>query len=624
MSVVDVVANRLVPLALLAILLSACQHDRRGSGDPPTIDLDGGESETARSDSDTSDREGERDGDVGDVEEGQRGSDTDTGRPPADEIHLAAMREASAEGMTTSVVCSECHSNDPSAKAMRDEKGREIGYYDLWQASMKANAARDPFWRAMVSAEAAATPAAAGAIEDKCMHCHSPLAERAAHRRGKEVGLDLLGGDDEMAHLALDGVSCALCHQTQPDNFGQKSSFSGGFLLSNNGEMYGPQPDPFTRPMERRTGYTPTESRHLRDSGLCATCHTLSTTPLTVGGKPAADHSFPEQTPFLEWQNSTFGDEQGSDDRSCQDCHVPKAGKNGTPIATRIARRPGGGDFPPVSERSPVGRHLFIGGNTLVPRMLRDHADALNPQASSEAFDALIEKVRRQLSEDTADLTVAGAEIGGGELTVGLEVRNQTGHKFPTGFPSRRAWLHVRVSDAGGNVVFESGGWDSEGRIVDEAGLPLAAESLGGPIYEHRSEIDAAGQVQVYEAVMEGVDGEKTYRLMRAEEYRKDNRLLPPGWSADFPDIDRVEPVGTAGDADFGAGGDRVTYRIALPSSAPRPLEIEAELVYQPISARFAAEMFDVDTRAVRVFRQYWRAADLAPDPVAGASKTIR
>jgi hypothetical protein len=608
-----------LPLAFLTVLLAACQKDPTGGGDVPTTDLDGGATETTRSDSDSSGPEA--DGEVG---EGDRGADTDAGGPPADEIHLAAMREASAEGMTTSVVCSECHSNDPSAKAMRDEKGRGIGYYDLWEASMKANAARDPFWRAMVSAEAAATPAAAGVIEDKCMHCHSPLAERAAHRRGKEVGLELLGGDDEMAHLALDGVSCALCHQTQPDNFGQESSFSGGFLLSNNGEVYGPQPDPFTRPMKRRTGYTPTESRHLRDSGLCATCHTLSTTPLTEEGKPAADHSFPEQTPYLEWQNSSFGDGQGGDDRSCQECHVPTAGKNGTPIATRIARRPAGGDFPPVSERSPVGRHLFIGGNTLVPGMLRDHADTLNPQASTEAFDALIAKVRRQLSEDTASLRFTRVESAAGELVVGLEVTNRTGHKFPTGFPSRRAWLHVRVSDAGGDVLFESGGWDSEGRIVDEAGLPLAAESIGGPIYEHRTEIDAPEQVQVYEAIMEGVDGEKTYRLMRAEEYRKDNRLLPPGWRADFSKIDRVEPVGTAGDADFGAGGDRVTYRIALPSSASRPLEVEAELVYQPISARFAAEMFEIDTRAVRVFRQYWRAADLAPDPVANASKKLQ
>ena len=45
-------------------------------------------------------------------------------------------------------------------------------------------------------------------------------------------------------------------------------------------------------------------------------------------------------------------------------------------------------------------------------------------------------------------------------------MENLTGHKFPTGHPYRRAWLHVRVIDREGTTLFESGAVDDEGRIV--------------------------------------------------------------------------------------------------------------------------------------------------------------
>ena len=59
---------------------------------------------------------------------------------------------------------------------MRDETGESVAPFDLWRASMMANSARDPIWRAMVSTEVAATPSRKAEIGAKCTRCHAPMA----------------------------------------------------------------------------------------------------------------------------------------------------------------------------------------------------------------------------------------------------------------------------------------------------------------------------------------------------------------------------------------------------------------------------------------------------------------
>ena len=75
--------------------------------------------------------------------------------------------------------CALCHSNSDRAIAMRDRKNRPIAPYDLWQASMMANSSRDPYWRAVLSAEVVATPSKKALIEEKCTRCHAPMAAPA-------------------------------------------------------------------------------------------------------------------------------------------------------------------------------------------------------------------------------------------------------------------------------------------------------------------------------------------------------------------------------------------------------------------------------------------------------------
>ena len=45
-----------------------------------------------------------------------------------------------------------------------------------------------------------------------------------------------------------------------------------------------------------------------------------------------------------------------------------------------------------------------------------------------------------------------------------VAARNLAGHKLPTAYPSRRAWLHVQVRDEVGALVFESGARTTRGR----------------------------------------------------------------------------------------------------------------------------------------------------------------
>ena len=75
--------------------------------------------------------------------------------------------------------------------------------------------------------------------------------------------------------LAVDGFSCTVCHQVQPERLGTPASFSGRFRVGEDAEIYGPHVAPFARPMERHAGYTPVASDHMLEPALCGTCHTL-------------------------------------------------------------------------------------------------------------------------------------------------------------------------------------------------------------------------------------------------------------------------------------------------------------------------------------------------------------
>lgn len=624
-------ASSAVLLGVLAIFATGCPDD--SNGDPggaedveTGVPTDGESSDDASDDDATgADTEAKGDSDGTDASDAS-GVETDTDSSSR-EIELPPLAVAETDGFTTSKDCAACHSNAEGSDAMRDSEGRPVGFDDLWRASMMANATRDPLWRAVVSAEVEETPGASDEIQNKCLRCHAPMAYTANQRRGDDrISLAVLHEDSDLSRLAIDGVSCTSCHQIEADNLGTPASFTGGFEMTEEKTAFGPFADVYAEPMENRNGFTPKRGDHMRDSGLCGSCHTLYTDPIDAEGESTTSERFAEQTPFLEWRNSRYSTEGegGEPEESCQSCHEPTDDRDGESISTQIARSKYNSDYPleDVPERSPYGRHLFVGGNTLIPAILRDHRETLKPNASDEAFDALIDRVRRQLENRTATVEIERAEQGGETLEIEVGIEVATGHKFPTGYPSRRAWLELAVVTESGETIFRSGGVDERGRIVDGDGTPLAFERVDGPIEPHHEIVDADDEVQIYQSVMADAAGETTWRLMRAASYRKDNRLLPHGWSSDHPEIDEMAPVGVDGDENFRGGGDRISYRVPV-DGADGPLTIEVALHYQPLSHRYARELFEIDTPAVRDFEFYWNHADRRPETVDTARQSL-
>ena len=536
-------------------------------------------------------------------------------------LALLPQDDTPGPGVQESSSCRRCHSNAESASAMRDPAGHGIAPYDLWSGSMMAHSARDPLWQAAVSAEIAAMPERREEIERTCLACHAPMAAQiglADHGTGSL--LHVLECDSSLGGAARDGVSCTICHGISPEGLGTEASFTAGFHLNDERRLFGPHASPFAMPMRRMTGFTPTHGTHVLDSALCGSCHTLITDTFDGAGERTGGE-FLEQAPYLEWRNSAYvkeGGERGALAATCQDCHLPTATDAGEPVRTRIARNPGGRDFPPVRPRDPFGRHVLAGGNTLVLSILLEHADELGLEAARPALKRTLQATREQLAERSARVSLHDVEREGRRLAFEVEVENLTGHKLPTAHPTRRAWLRVVVRDEENALLFTSGRTDERGRIVDGRGHFLAYEIAGGPIPPHRTTIRREDEVAIYQAVVADSEGRPSHTLLRGASWLRDTRLLPKGWSADHADAGRTEPVGVEGDGDFRPGFDRVRYELDVPAGAD--VKIEASLLYQSLSARWAEELFRWETPQTERFRRYYENAEVEPEVMASAT----
>ena len=486
----------------------------------------------------------------------------------------------------TSDRCFACHNG------LSTSTGEDVSIGLSWRPTMMANSARDPYWQASVRRETIDHPGSKAAIEDECATCHMPMARYQSKYEGKDAEVFsrlAFGSNDRMDRFAQDGVSCSMCHQITQDKLGTRESWVGGFVVDttkSKGERaeFGPYKieDGQNRIMRTSSGgYRPTEGEHIRKSELCATCHTLITKALGPGGQVIGE--LPEQMPYQEWLASEFRDK-----KSCQNCHMPAVEEE-----TRVAVTLG-------LPRENMGRHSFVGGNFFMLRVLNANRNDLGVAALPKEFEAAASRTIQHLREETAKVTIDQVVLAAGRLQTDLTIENLSGHKFPTAYPSRRAWLHFTVKDRNGRSIFESGAMNPNGSIQGNDN-----DANSDQFETHYNEITSPDQVQIYEDIMVGANNVPTTGLLTAVRYIKDNRLLPRGFDKRAVDQE-IAVHGEAGtDTNFIGGEDKIRYSIAV-GDAQGPFQVDAEIWFQPISYRWAVNLKSYKAKEPERFTRYY------------------
>ena len=493
----------------------------------------------------------------------------------------------------TAKLCGGCHGHDPNEHALVTTDGKDVNIYDDWRSTMMANSARDPFWRAKVAHEILVNPAHSIGLQDKCTSCHAPAGHYQAKLHDHKPYYLL--SDVYADTLGLDGVTCQACHAQSPQKLGDLHSGNLNFDTNYIRVAYGPYEMFFAPPMHQFVGITPVFGEHIHDAGLCAGCHTLITATVDDAGQYTGN-TFVEQATYHEWLNSRYDDEH--DNISCQGCHLPQ-------IQDEIIIS---GNYQFLTPKFPFGLHELAGANVHMLKLMKDHRDVLGIAAEPEHFDSTIAATLRMLQQKTIDLSLETGVLHGDSASFKVKLVNKAGHKFPSGYPSRRAWIEFLVKDQSGAVVFHSGAVNPDFSLADE----------DANFEPHYNTINDPAQVQIYELVPGDVNGSFTNVLERGHAALKDNRLVPQGFSPDDPTYDTTRVIGVFADPDFdlNGGSDAVHYSIPLNGYAG-VLNVTARVWYQSLPPKWMAPMFAYSSPEIDSFKAMFDAADRSPVLIA-------
>lgn len=313
--------------------------------------------------------------------------------------------------------------------------------------------------------------------------------------------------------LSRDGVSCMACHRIVEDKgtFAEflKNRITGDFTTGNPAELYGPFADDeiVTDPMNNAMGIKPKHNAYIKSSRMCGNCHTIN---LPLMDNPNADPNKPhlEQVTYLEWLNSGYQNEVGTNSRAqtCQNCHMPTKYSNskGTLVIPLIQQPIAfieDDQYPQTGNRLPdekiqvrfrekgFARHQFQGLNVTLLELFRQFMSPYKSNGTNilanpilgvrqndymsglDGLSTAIDAFVQQAQNSTAEVSVSEPTISNQKLIADVKVTNKAGHRFPSGVGFRRAFLELRVIDEDtGKTVWCSGCTNELGVIMKGAG----------------------------------------------------------------------------------------------------------------------------------------------------------
>lgn len=351
--------------------------------------------------------------------------------------------------------------------------------------------------------------------EHWCVNCHSPgdnIATQMPAWQGR------VGGDPRTRHpvrdlvseRAMEGISCAFCHQVHgPVGPNGSVGYQGNPTWTSfvTGAVFLARPEDrrgvsgiansgyqidvaelldVAAPAERLavtpTGFVaharPTESAraYLRTSEFCGSCHDVRLFGTDVVGAGRGESFKRLRNAYSEWVD--FADRErsrGKSPASCQDCHMSTypgvcvSGERDDALVHTSC--PDGMRFEPHEPGRRANGHVAAGSapSATSPHyftsvdlpLAQDIADAALDQrgVDRQGIPLSAKKRRDLLIRRSLRFELGEASRAGNELEIPIEIENVGGgHKIPAGFSQEREiWVHLRVEDGSGGTLYEVG-----------------------------------------------------------------------------------------------------------------------------------------------------------------------
>lgn len=455
--------------------------------------------------------------------------------------------------------------------------------YAEWQGSMMAYGMHSPTFNAF---EALANDFTQGAfrkgglpgMENFCARCHSPVADETGQLPEFVPGGPQVPVRTDLGPTARRGVGCTTCHAALGPDHARSPSGDGiantALILDPSRIRQGPIEDPV-----ENTAHRSQHNPYLRSAEFCGSCHDVR--PLTPDAEAGEPFSRLENA-FTEWQQSPYNGTGNPYGRriTCQDCHMslyPYAPAGTYPVG--VAASPPDATGPMPLRR--VSSHYFTGVDVaLVPFVGQD-----DPGLDGWGMPRGQRQRRVDLLRAACTLELEGTprvqDPASGILPVRVAVTNVgAGHRVPTGFSQEReVWIELRVLDAGGAVLYETG------TLVDRA-HPETGESVpdGRLADEDLRDLEGRLDPRSFEVVGEvpGPDARDEVRRLGlvtfTNHFQRNHHRVEVPFLADHYDNGRsLPPLETV----------VVPYDVPIPAGAPRPLQVSARLRFRHFPPRF-------------------------------------